>query len=194
VRVVPLAFLVVVLVVAATAEAQVTNGTTRFRGERPGQGPQAQLALVAFVVAGAFVPLNLARRLYVPKLLAARHEKSSELSRASAWLKKSGVWWHMGFGAATLAVGTWHGLTARASNWELWAGMALLAVLLVLGTVIHWRWVPWLARQRAAMFWTKWGVTLVALGLLLYGHAIAHPPRPPGSCATRRRARRASPS
>ena len=179
-RVVPLAFLVVVLLVAATAEAQVASNGTRFRGERPDQGPQAQLALLTFVVAGAFVPLNLARRVYVPKLLASRHEKSGELSRASGWLKRSGVWWHMGFGTVTLVVGTWHGLTARASNWELWAGMVLLAVLLVLGVILHWRLVPWLARRRALMFWSKWGVTLVALALLLYGHAIAHPPRPAG--------------
>lgn len=167
--------LAVLLLLAGTVSAQSAGGFARERGEDHDGGAGAQIALLAFVAAGAFVPLNLLRRLWLPRALAASRAGAASLAQAGTWLRRSGVNWHMVLGVVTLVAGTFHGLTARASNWELWAGMGGLLALLVLGAILRWRWLPPLARHRGLLLASKWGVTALSLALLLYGHATLRP-------------------
>gem|GEM_PF-4868853 len=166
--------LLALLVGSGLADAQATNATfPRERGGERGGFPWAQVAMLTMVAGLVLVPLNLWRRALLPRLLAAGAKGKEDLVRAGAWLRGSGVNLHMVFGAATLVAGTVHGLTERRSNWELWAGMAGILALLVLGVTL--RWVPRLARHRAPALAAKWALTGLSLALLLYGHSLAHP-------------------
>ena len=172
--------LTLLLVASGTVSAQTGGGNaTRFRDRAGGGnsgGPWAQPALIVLIVTLALVPLSLWRRFLAPRWASARATAAvHDIKAVAAWSKKTGVDLHMIFGAATLVLGTLQGFTARSQNAYLWAGMIGIGILLLLGTIMHWRWIAPLARQRTFMFGAKWALTILSIALLLYGHSITRP-------------------
>ncbi|MHB8604983.1 MAG: hypothetical protein ACYDCK_06965 [Thermoplasmatota archaeon] len=174
---VPLAFATlasVLLVLGFVADAQ--SGTRHFDGRFRIRAPYGNEALWLFVAAGVFVPANLARRWWAPRVLAGARSTSSRLAwkRFAAWMKKYGIVFHMLAGVAVFGVGMAHGLLTGHGNLALWTGMGALGAMLLLGLVLYFlRRARWVAKSRGALLVVKWVLTVAAVGLLFYGHATA---------------------
>ena len=138
-------------------------------GEDDASEATGTAALVALSATLAFVPWNAARRVLVKRWA---RERPRVVRGLTAWHRRLVLPSHMLLGAAAFAAGAYHGWTAEASHPVLWAGVAMMGLLVVGGALLRWTWVPGTVRKAALLLHGQRLVTVLMVALLLGGHAL----------------------
>lgn len=141
-------------------------------GEREREGEGGELGSAAAWLLGlaiAFVPWNvLRRRVLVPRLRG----RPADLKRLTFWSRKVILPVHAILGTLALVVGALHGFSAGASNPLLWAGLAVMALTVVGGALLTWKWVPGTVKKAAYLLHAQQLLLVALLALLVAGHAL----------------------
>ena len=113
-------------------------------------------------------PLHLYLRKKGPELFDVE-AKSFKLTLKNINTKHMSI--HNILGFLTAVVGTAHGLLLE-WHWTLWVGMALVWVLVASGSLLKWKWPPRQVRRGARLLHMQRALSVLAVALLLIGHAI----------------------
>jgi hypothetical protein len=159
--------LALLVVSAAPATAEDERDEDREGEDDETSEKAGEWALALLVGTIAFVPLNVVKR----KVLLPRLRKHpAALKRVVRLDRRIVLPSHMLLGLAAFGAGAYHGFTAEGANVLLWAGLAMMGLLVVGGALLRWKWVPGKVRKAAYLLHAQNAMLGLLVALLLLGH------------------------